>query len=54
MDSITLDEVNENILSLKKEVDELKEILHSSNRYDLAEKARKARKGEGKWHKLEA
>ena len=54
MSTVTLEEVNNNILSLKKEVDELKEIVQKSNRQELAEKARRARLGEGNWHKLEA
>ncbi len=51
--AITLDKVNENILSIRKEVGELKEIIHASNRFELAQKARRARKGEGNWRKLE-
>ncbi len=49
MTSVTLEQVNENINSLKKEVDELKDIIQISNREKLAKKARKAKKGEGKF-----
>ncbi len=53
MPPITLEQVNENVNSLKKEVDELKEIIRISNRKELAEKARNAKEGEGDWHELE-
>lgn len=53
MASVTLEQVNENILSLNKKMDDIMDIIHESNRNELAESARKAHRGEGNWHKLE-
>ena len=40
MQKVTLEQVNRNILSLKKEMDELKELIEENN-LDLSEEAKK-------------
>ena len=52
MTSVSLEKVNENVQSLRKEVDELKEIMQMSNRAELAQKIRDARAGKGDWTPL--
>ena len=52
MASVSLERVNENIQSLRKEVDELREIIQQSNRSELAKAARDARAGKGNWTSL--
>ncbi len=53
MAPITLEEVNKNLLSLQKELHELREAVHLSNRYELAQAARDAREGKETWHSLD-
>ena len=48
----TLEDLNKNVIELRKELHDLKETVQLSNRYELAQAARKARAGEGTWHPL--
>lgn len=52
MTPVSLEKVNENVQSLRKEVDELREIMQMSNRAELAQAAKDARAGKGNWTSL--
>ena len=53
MDSVNIDTMKNSIISLQKELAELREAFTSANLFKLAEKARLAKKGKGNWTKLE-